>query len=227
MLSRELGWMLAMVFVFCASALGGGILRSRAGIVVGEPFDGEAALNGLGPALTRGPEGAAAVPIVRVFGDYECVACGAFERHVGAKLEELADAGRIRLEVYDATLAAHRRGALAALAVRCAARENRGWEVHQAMYARASDWKDARDAVAGVERIALEAMRVSDGSPDEADFGACMKRKEMQAVLQVGRASVRALGIHEVPTVILNGTKLRFESWRGLRRHIERHVARP
>lgn len=224
---RELGWLLIVMCVFGASALGGGMLRSTAGRVVEEPFESKVALNGLAPVLTRGSAAGGAVPVVRVFGDYECIACGAFERQVGRTLEELADAGRIRLEVYDATLAAHRRGAVAAVAVRCAERENRGWEVHRALYTRASDWKGAEDAVAGIGSIVREAMHGQTVSPGGSAFDACMNREEIHAAVEAGRARVRALGIHQVPTVILNGRKLRFESWRGLRRHIERSAARP
>jgi hypothetical protein len=48
-----------------------------------------------------------------------------------------------------------------------------------------------------------------------------------QLVIGMGRRRARELGIDEVPAVIADGSRLRFTSWRALRRHVESRITGP
>jgi len=210
--------------VFGASALGGSVWRSAAGTTTEEPFQQASALATVPGALSRGRHGA---PVVHVFGDYECAACRAFDREVGPVLRELADAGRLRLVIHDATLPAHNVGAIAAAAAQCAERTGVGWAVHEALYRRAPAWKDAAEPTHAIRDVALAAARNAGAAISEPDLEACMADETTLRSVAAARERARRFGIAEVPTVIANGSQLRFTSWRALARYIERSVAAP
>jgi protein-disulfide isomerase len=146
---------------------------------------------------------------------------------VGPILRELADAGRIRLVIHDATLPAHNVGAIAAAAAHCAERTGAGWATHEALYRHAPDWKDAADPSHAIRGVALAAARNAGAEISEPDLEACMADETTLRSDAAARERARRFGIAEVPTVIANGNQLRFTSWRALARYIERSVAAP
>lgn len=210
--------------VFGVSALGGSVWRSAAGTTTEEPFRQASALARVPGELSRGRHGA---PVVHVFGDYECAACRAFDREVGPILRELADAGRIRLVIHDATLPAHNVGAIAAAAAQCVERTGAGWATLEALYLHAPDWKGAADPSRAIRDVALAAARNAGAEISAPDLEACMADEKTLRSVAASRERARRFGIAEVPTVIANGNRLRFTSWRALARYIERSVAAP
>ena len=224
MRSRAFLQSVGVAVVFGLSALGGSVWRSAAGATTEEPFQQAGALDRVSGELSRGRQGA---PLVHVFGDYECAACGGFEREVGPILRELADAGRIRLVIHDATLPAHNVGAMAAAAVQCAERMGAGWVTHEALYRQAPTWKRAADPFRAVRGIVLAAARNATAEISEQDLEACMTDEATLRSVAEARERARRFGIAEVPTVIARGNQLRFTSWRALARYIERSVAGP
>lgn len=211
--------------VFGASALGGSVWRSSSGAIRAEPLGSAIAFSASDGVLHRGRPGA---PLVHVFGDYECPACRAFEAGAGKVLRDLADAGRIQLVLHDATLAPHQWGAAAVAAVHCVARRGAGWAAHDALYRRASEWKQADDPPAMIAAIVLGATGVPGGpDPGATSLQDCMEDASTLRALRAARERAKLAGIHEVPTVIAGGQRLRFTSHRGLVGHITARVATP
>jgi protein-disulfide isomerase len=212
----------AVAAVFLGSVLAGSAWRASTGAVTQEPFDGWSDLDQSPVSLTRGMPGA---PVVHVFSDYECIACAAFEREVGPALRQLADAGRLRIVIHDAPLAAHQLGAVAAAAMHCAAGFGDAWAMHGALYTRANEWKLSRTPSRVIAAIISESA--GNSGPSTSELETCMVDEGTQLVIGMGRRRARELGIDEVPAVIADGSRLRFTSWRALRRHVESRITGP
>jgi protein-disulfide isomerase len=151
------------------------------------------------------------MPVVRVFDDFECAACGAFDRRVAARLHALEAEGRLRIEYHHTPLAVHTRSRHAAAAVACAPARERA-TIRSRLH-RHREWAFADDPAAAV----LE--HVPRGSAEEV--AACMGQDSIAALLAADAAFGRRAAIRAVPTVWLDGRHLRFRTWRSLVRHIE------
>ena len=89
----------------------------------------------------------------------------------------------------------------AAVAVRCAAREDRYWQMHDAVYAAQ---QGENQGAFSRDRLALVATSIG---LDEVAFEACMdERAPLVDVLEDTATGVRA-GIASTPTVEVNGTR--------------------
>src|SRR5204862_6841724 len=89
-----------------------------------------------------------------IWSDSECAGCAVLEHASGAALRQLAQGERLRVEVRHFPLAAHRRARRAAAATICAARQGRGWEMHEALLATAGAWASGPPAATWFAHLA-------------------------------------------------------------------------
>jgi len=192
--------LLALAAVFGASLIGSRIIRSHTDRVRVEPLAGGFAILPV-PALVLGP---AHAPTVRVFGDYACPACRAFEREAGDSLRALASAGLIRIAYYHFPLGDRRSGRIAAAMVVCAAAAGHGWDAYASHY---GSTDPPASAHAG-----------------RADDASCVNDPRTVQLVDTEREQARSAGVREVPAVFLDDARLRFRSFEDVLRHITRRI---
>ncbi len=209
---RVLGSLLLLAALGGGGMLAGAVLRTWSGDVEAEAdaspvgrVAGEAGM-GLGPAT--------GVPVLHVFGDYECPACFSLEREAGDSLRALAEKGAIRFVYHHAPLRAHLRGPRAAAAAYCAADAGAGWAAHAALYASAPEWGTGAD---GEERV-IRAL--APLVPDPVALRACVRDDLTERRVDADRRAADALGVRAVPAIFLGDHRLRVGSWRGLVRYV-------
>lgn len=141
----------------------------------------------------KGPEDA---PIVVVeFSDYQCPYCKRAEVTVDQVLAEYGD--KIRLVFRDYPLAFHDRAVPAAVAARCAGKQDKYWEYHgnlTKINGNLSD-EDLR-------------KRAQDLQLDMEAFTACYDSNEFEPVVQASMQEASALGVTGTPTFFINGRML-------------------
>lgn len=142
---------------------------------------------------TKGPEDA---PIVMVeFSDYQCPYCKRAEATVTKVLEEYGD--KIRLVFRDYPLAFHDRGVPAAVAARCAGKQDKYWEYH-----------DNLTKINGNLSDDDLRKRAQDIQLDMEAFTACYDSNEIEPVVQASMEEAAALGVTGTPTFFINGRML-------------------
>ncbi len=125
--------------------------------------------------------------VVYEMADFQCPACRQFALETMPVLErEYVRTGKVRfvfvhfpLSFFDSTF--HRNATPAAELAMCAARQNRFWPVHDALFQRQSTWAPLADPTpyfaalgdtAGLERAALAACLADDGVRAEVEADA-------------------------------------------------------
>lgn len=156
------------------------------------------------PSLSMGDDESA--PDVLVFGDYACPSCRKFERLIGDSLRALAERGEIVLRYYYAPIIAPGADLLARV-LACARSAGRGWQVHDAI----REHLDARGSEFDREAIYAAIREGSAANPSTSCWDTAGR-----APLEEARALAAALAIHEVPTVVVDGSRVRFRSVRSL-----------
>jgi protein-disulfide isomerase len=151
-----------------------------------------------------------------IYSDYECAVCALLEREAGTALRELAESGRIRLEIRHFPLAAHRRAARAAAAVACAERQRRGWAMHGALFASAPRWRSGPPSEGWFLQVA-DSLGL-----DRRTFAACLRARDVRTQLDADIALARSLGLIAVPAVILDGRLIELRTPRALVRRVRR-----
>ena len=132
--------------------------------------------------------------------DYQCPFCAKFADEVIPALESRIADGTVLLVHRDLAFLGPE-SIDAAVAVRCAAREDRYWEMHDAVYA--AQQGENQGAFAR-DRLAQVAAGIG---LDQAAFEACLdERAPLVDVLDDTSAGVRA-GITSTPTVEVNGNR--------------------
>lgn len=170
----------------------------------------------VGPAWTAA--NADSIPTLELWEDFQCPACGEFEKAAGAKLTELVDAGKVRLEwrptiFLDANLADKNTAAgnpdsslHAAIAFGCAVDQGAAEAYHAALFA-------AQPATEGQGYSAadLTAVAQTAGLADQklTKFMECMTNKVYEDWAQLSYQKFTENGITSTPTGILNGTELK------------------
>jgi protein-disulfide isomerase len=162
---------------------------------------GIASLPSEGPRLGR----ADAKVVVDYWADYQCPFCAKFAQEIIPKLESRIADGTVALVHRDYAFLEWREGGTesmdSAMAVRCAGREGRYWQMHDAVYA-----AQAGENQGGFARERLAEIAASVGL-DAAKFEACMNdRAAMVEVLEDTAEAVRS-GIDSTPTVDVNGQR--------------------
>jgi len=212
-------WAFGVAAVAGTGLLAGSAARSRfGGIEVAGRVDA-ARLPAMATGIPVGPE--RGVPILRVFGDYECPACRALEQEAGDTLRALARRGLIRFVYHHAPLRGHRRGPDAAAAAYCAADAGATRSVHRALYESAPHWGNGPD---GEDRLLAV---VAAAAADTAGLRECMRSERTAKRVAADRAAADALGIAAVPMVLLGDQLLEVGSWRALVRFVTARALSP
>jgi protein-disulfide isomerase len=162
---------------------------------------GIASLPSDGPRLGR----ADAKVVIDYWADYQCPFCAKFAQEIIPQLESRIADGTIALVHRDYAFLDWRAPGTesldSAMAVRCAGREGRYWQMHDAVYA-----AQAGENQGGFARQRLAQLAASVGL-DPAAFEACMNdRAAMVEVLEDTAAAVRS-GVDSTPTVDVNGQR--------------------
>ncbi|PKQ26897.1 MAG: disulfide bond formation protein DsbA [Actinobacteria bacterium HGW-Actinobacteria-4] len=147
------------------------------------------------------PEG---VPVVRVYADYLCPVCGELERIVGSDLDELREAGTIRLEYHPVSILDRASPTqYASRAANAVATVADGSPEHFLAYSHVLFENQPREGVAHPTNAQLAALAVGVGVPQEvADtIGAGTFRGWVVSATQ--QASIE--GLQGTPTIMVDG----------------------
>jgi protein-disulfide isomerase len=138
---------------------------------------------------------------VEEYGDYQCPACGQFERTVAAKIRELAAQGRIRFAYHPIAFLGPESVAAANAAV-CAADQGRFWNFHE--YAFAHQFPENSGALTQEQLVAFGSATGTSGP----EFETCVRDVTYEG--WVSRLTDRAFesGVHSTPTVLVDGQPL-------------------
>jgi protein-disulfide isomerase len=140
---------------------------------------------------------------VRIVGDYECAGCEELDRTVGVRLRSLAREGRIRYQLVNAPLRAHRRARKAAAALFCAENAGQAWAMHELLRDRRERWGWGDDPRAAFVELA-EILGL-----ERAAFDRCLDAPTTRSRMAVDSASARELGVESVPVILVGNTLVR------------------
>ena len=154
-----------------------------------------------GSGLTIGADPSALT--VRVVADYECAACANLERDAGQTLRAWARQGRIRYQLLQAPLEAHRRARKAAVALYCADEAGNAWEMHTALVTEHTVWAWGPDPAASFSRYAGAA------GIDRRQFEECLTSDRSKARVDGDRSAAKTIGVDGVPVIIVGSTLVR------------------
>ena len=158
----------------------------------------EADLDGVGVVV-----GDPSAPITVVeYADFACGACATFALTTWpAVFRDYVETGQVqwRLVFFELGFRNSEKGARAG---QCAARQNRFWEMHDALYARRHEWVDERKAH---ER--LEAMAADVGLNME-DYRRCFDDDDAEDQRKAANRAAREDGIRGTPTFFINGFRV-------------------
>lgn len=138
------------------------------------------------------PESAAAITIVE-FADFQCPYCKQTEATLNDLLRKYP--GQVRLAFRDFPLGSiHPYAEKAAEAARCAGKEGKFWEYHDALFANQSKLDEpGLNAIA--QRLAL----------DQNSFQSCLASGEYKAGVSLDQGDGRKAGISSTPGFFING----------------------
>ena len=211
-----------IIAVVLLLALGGGALMMQSPSGGAKPSVG-AATNSAANTPRPAPRAPAAddAPPARVrgradapvqfeeFSDFQCPTCGAMHGVVRQLVEKYPTQVGVAFRNFPLR-EIHRHAAEAARAAEAAGMQGKFWEMHDLIYEKQSEWKDAADARAlftgYAKSLGLDMNRFAedmDGSVVAMRIVADERRGE-------------ALGIHGTPTFFVNGRELTFEESKTL-----------
>lgn len=154
-------------------------------------FDNE--FDALGVAV-----GPADAPVtIREFADYQCPACAAFAPTSERIRDELVADGKARFVYFDFPLPMHEHAQQAAVAARCAGRQDKFWAYHDRLFENQRDWSEADDPTGAFLDMAVEtginAQRLEQ----------CMVQGGPDDVIAQNREAGKAVGLRATPTVMV------------------------
>ncbi|MBS63447.1 thioredoxin domain-containing protein [Salinisphaera sp.] len=142
--------------------------------------------------------GSADAPVtVREFADYQCPACGAFAPTAERIRDELVDSGKVRFIFFDFPLPMHAHAQQAAVAARCAARQDRFWPYHHRLFETQRDWSQRDDPTAMFLDMAVET------GVNAQRLEACMTQGGVDDVIARNQEAGKAISLRATPTVIV------------------------
>ena len=157
------------------------------------------------------------IPTLQLWEDFQCPACGEFEKSAGTKLAELVDAGKVRLEYrptifLDANLSDKNTAAgnpdsslNATIAFGCAVDQGVAQAYHGALFA-----AQPADEGQGYSAADLTAVAQTAGLADQklTKFIECITNKVYEDWAQLSYQKFTEEGVTSTPTGILNGKEL-------------------
>ena len=142
-------------------------------------------------AATKGNPAAKIALIVH--SDFQCPFCGGFARETLRELERrYVDSGKILIVFRHLPLPIHRNASKAAEAAECAAKQARFWEMHDRLFASASDL-DLTNLLAAADAVGLDGTR----------FRACLDQGEASARVRDDIAMAVKLQITGAPAFLI------------------------
>lgn len=134
---------------------------------------------------------------IREFADYQCPACKAFEPTAIRIREELVPTGKVRFVFFDFPLIQHENAFEAAVAARCAGRQDKYWAYQEALYANQGEWAGAADPASLFLDLALET------GLDTQRLKQCIVQGATRDAVQRSRDLGIKIGIRATPTVMV------------------------
>lgn len=146
--------------------------------------------------------GPADAPVtIREFGDYQCPACGHFAPTAEKIRDEYVKTGKARFIFFDFPLQMHEHSQQAAVAARCAGKQDRFWTYHNRIYATQDKWAKQDDPTSSFLDLAVES------GLDTGKLKQCMSSNEPLATINAERDAGTLIKLRATPTVLVNNTK--------------------
>lgn len=134
---------------------------------------------------------------IREFADYQCPACKAFEPTAIKIREELVASGKAQFIFFDFPLRQHQHAFKAAIAVRCAGRQDKYWPYSEAMYANQNEWAQTADPTSMFLDMAVET------GLNTQRLKQCIAQEATRDAVQNSRELGEKIGIRATPTVMV------------------------
>lgn len=137
---------------------------------------------------------------IREFADYQCPACAAFSSTARRVRKDLVDSGKARFVFFDFPLPMHDNAHEAAVAARCAERQNKFWPYHDRLFESQRQWTPKSDPTSMFLDLAVETGINADRLEQCIDQGAT------DDVIAKNQDAGKAVGLRATPTVIVGNT---------------------
>ncbi len=135
------------------------------------------------------------------YGDFQCPACAAY--HPVVKKIAAENAGTLKFVFKNFPLISiHRNAMIGAVAAEAAAKQNKYWEMHDALYERQKVWSEGLDAK---EQILIIAASIG---LDTAKLSRDMGDGAVIAKVNADLKEATELGLASTPSFILNGKRV-------------------
>jgi protein-disulfide isomerase len=164
------------------------------------------------------------------WGDYQCPGCGYFNREVKPRLiEDYVKTGKMKFEFRDLPFLDTRSGYgesdMPAEAAACAGEQGRFWDFHDTIY---SNQFGENQGAFSRDRLIRMAEIIG---LDVGAFTSCFEDRKFASVVQSMQAEAEELGISSTPTLVVNGTIIRYggatpdEQYADLKRQLDAMLA--
>ena len=137
------------------------------------------------------------------FGDYQCPSCRMFWKDIEPRLrKDYIDTGKVKLVFRDFPLMQiHPEALMAAMAVDCAADQNKYWEFHDKVF---REQYNKGDDIIRFKAADLKKW-ARDVKLDPAKFDQCLDSEKYRAEVMKDRMEGEAAGVQGTPTFFING----------------------
>jgi protein-disulfide isomerase len=145
-----------------------------------------------------------------VFSDFQCPACGSWQRQIEGNLKaEFVETGKVRLTYYDFPLVSiHPHAFLAARAARCANEQGSFWDYHDRVFANQNAWAFSQSAP-----VSQLTQYATDVGLDQNAFTACLRSDRYADVVTANALLGEQLGVRGTPTVYVGQRRLGDREW--------------
>lgn len=140
--------------------------------------------------------------VVQVWADFQCPACQSAESTITPVLEELADAGKLKVEYRQYPLSFHANANGDAMAAMCAQDQNKYYAYKKALYV--LELQRGGAAVNTADHIKI----AEDLGLDSATFSSCVNDGKYKDYVAKSVQLGTSLGVTGTPTYILDGKQL-------------------
>jgi protein-disulfide isomerase len=150
--------------------------------------------------FAKGPKDAKVTMVE--FTDYQCPFC---ERYYtdsfGKIMKDYVDTGKVRYISMDLPLPFHPNAKPAALAARCAADQNKYWEMHDILFERQTEWSEG-DPTAKFEGYAKQLGLNTN------KFTQCVSSGQFNKEIEASSQLAQTIGANGTPTFYVNGKQV-------------------
>lgn len=172
-------------------------------VVAGKPVDASIPRDG----RVLGDPGA---PVTLVeWADYQCPFCGAFSKEIMPRvIEDFVKTGRLKIEFKDLpfldSASGYGESDMAAEAAACAADQGKFWEMEETIFANQHGENEGAYSKGRLKQMAVLA------GLDSEQFNTCFDDRVHKDEVQAMQAEAVAAGITSTPTLVINGTKIKY-----------------